>query len=114
MLKSKSREVNPLSAISVSLKKASAELFESIAQKQIAPIGLIAVLGFAGVSWLTTSLVAPQIAQAYTARINVALNRETDESFRSFLRRAEAVARAAAQRSFDRDILVTDVAVTVK
>ncbi len=113
MLKLKPSAFNPLSAISVSLKKASAELCKSMAQKQIAPISLLAVLGLASVSWLTTSAIAPPIAQAYTARLSVALTREQGESFQSFLRRAEAVARAAAQRSFDRDILVTDVAVTI-
>lgn len=113
MLKSNLSAFNPRSAIPVLLKKASAELCQSVAQKQITPIGLIALLGLASVSWLTTSIVAPQVAQAYTARVNVGLTRETGESFRSFLRRAEAIARAAAQRSFDRDILVTEVAVTV-
>ena len=113
MLKSKPIVFNPLGRISVLLKNTSAQRFQFIAQKQIAPIGLIAVLGLTGVSWLTASLVAVPTAQAYTARVNVALTRETGESFRSFLRRAEAVARAAAQRSFDRDILVTEVAVTV-
>src|ERR671932_2802818 len=113
MLKFKLGAVNPLSAITVSLKQVSADLFQSMAQKQIVPFGLMAALGLVGVSWLTVSLVAPPSAQAYTARLNVALTREAGESFQSFLRRAEAVARAAAQRSFDRDILVTDVAVTV-
>lgn len=113
MLKSKRRFVNPLSAISVPMKKASHQFFQAIAHKQIAPISLMAILGLVSVSWLTTSLIAPPNAQAYTARLNVVLTREMDESFQSFLRRAEAVARAAAQRNFDRDILVTDVAVTV-
>ncbi len=113
MVKSKLSAFNPLSGISVPLKKASAELFKSVARKQIAPISLLAVLGFTGVSWLTTSAIAPQSARAYTARLNVSLNREPGEAFQSFLRRAEAIARAAAQRSFDRDILVTDVAITV-
>lgn len=113
MLKSKRRFVNPLSAISVPRKKASHKFFPAIAHKQIAPISLITLLGLVSVSWLTTSVVTPPSAQAYTARLNVVLTREMDESFQSFLRRAEAVARAAAQRNFDRDILVTDVAVTV-
>jgi len=113
MLKFKPRAVNPVSAITVSLKQVSAAVFQSMAQKQIVPFGLMAALGLVGVSWLTVSLVAPPSAQAYTARLNVALTREAGESFQSFLRRAEAVARAGAQRSFDRDILVTDVAVTV-
>ncbi|MEW5859593.1 MAG: hypothetical protein AB1861_19765 [Cyanobacteriota bacterium] len=97
----------------MSLTKGSAELLQLIAQKQVAPISLVAVLGLAGISWLATSVVTTQTAQAYTARVDVSLSRERGESFQSFLRRAEAVARAAAQRSFDRDILVTDVAVTV-
>lgn len=113
MLKSKSVVVHPRSAIPILLKKASTELCQSVTSKHIAPMGLMALLGLASVSWLTTAIVAPQVAQAYTARVNVGLTRETGESFRSFLRRAEAVARAAAQRSFDRDILVTEVAVTV-
>ena len=113
MLKSKLRACNPFRAISVSLTKGSAEIVQLIARKQVAPINLIAVLGLASISWLGTSIVTLQIAQAYTARVDVSLTRERDESFQSFLRRAEAVARAAAQRSFDRDILVTDVAVTV-
>lgn len=113
MWKFKPRFVNPLSGISDPLKKASDKFFPAIAHKQIAPISLMAVLGLVSVSWLTASVIAPPTAQAYTARLNVVLTREMGESFQSFLRRAEAVARAAAQRSFDRDILVTDVAVTV-
>ena len=113
MLKSKPRACNPLRAIFVPLTTGSANLFQLIAQKQVAPISLVAVLGLVGISWLGTSIVTPQTAQAYTARVDVSLTRERGESFQSFLRRAETVARAAAQRSFDRDILVTDVAVTV-
>ena len=113
MLKLKPSAFNPLSALTGLLKKASTELCQSVAQKQIAPISLLAVLGLASVSWLTTSAIAPPVAQAYTARLSIALTREQGESYQSFLRRAEAVARAATQRSFDRDILVTDVAITV-
>jgi hypothetical protein len=106
MLKSGSRNFNLLSAILVKWLK-------SLGQKQIAPISLLAVLGFTGASWLTTAALAPQRVQAYTASVNVSLNRQPGESYESFVRRAETVARAAAQRSFDRDILVTQVAVTV-
>lgn len=113
MLKSKSSDFNFLFAISVPLKKAATQFFQSIAPNQIAPISLSAVLGLTGVSWLVAAAIAPQHAYAYTARSSVTLNHEPNESFQGFLRRAEAVARAAAQRSFDRDILVTDVAVTV-
>ncbi|HEY9653200.1 MAG TPA: hypothetical protein V6C95_21255 [Coleofasciculaceae cyanobacterium] len=106
MLKSEPGDFNPLAAI-------SRQLIYSIVQKPIAPIGLSVVLGLASVSWLTTAVIAPQSVQAYTARVDVSLSRELEESYESFLRRAEAVARAAAQRSFDGDILVTDVRVMV-
>lgn len=106
MLKSEPGDFNPLAAI-------SRQLIYSIVQKPIAPIGLSVVLGLASVSWLTTAVIAPQSAQAYTARVDVSLSRQIEESYESFLRRAEAVARAAAQRSFDGDILVTDVRVMI-
>lgn len=106
MLKSEPGDFNPLAAI-------SRQLIYSIVQKPIAPIGLSVVLGLASVSWLTTAVIAPQSAQAYTARVDVSLSRQIEESYESFIRRAEAVARAAAQRSFDGDILVTDVRVMV-
>jgi hypothetical protein len=85
----------------------------SIVRKQIAPLSLLVLLGGAGVTWLSVALVQPQTALAYTARVDVSLRSQTDETYENFLRRAEAVARAAAQRSFDGDILVTEVAVTI-
>jgi len=72
----------------------------------------VALLGWGGVSWLVQSAIAPQVAQAYTAQVDVAISGQ-GETYETVLRRAEAIARAAAQRSFDRDILVTDVAVMV-
>ncbi|MEC4982947.1 MAG: hypothetical protein SAJ37_15840 [Oscillatoria sp. PMC 1068.18] len=76
-------------------------------------ISLAAMLGLTGVSWMGIEAIAPQVAQAYTARLEVELNRQEDETYRTMLRRAEAVARAAAQRAFDSDILVSDVVVTI-
>jgi len=84
-----------------------------IGQKQIIPLRIVALLGLTSVSWLSINAIAPQTAQAYTARIEVSLARESEESYENLLRRAEAVARAAAQRSFDGDILVTEVSVTI-
>ncbi len=86
---------------------------KSISQTQIIPISIVTVLGLASVSWLTIAAIAPQTAQAYTARTEVSLTRQSDESYENLLRRAEAVARATAQRSFDGDILVTEVSVTI-
>ena len=91
----------------------TANLMKSFAAKRIAPISLVTLLGCGGATWLATAAFAPQIAQAYTARSEVALVRQPAETYEGFVRRAEVVARAAAQRSFDRDILVTDVSVMI-
>ena len=106
MLKSWLIDLHRLWSNQVPLNKQSA-------QKQLARLSLLSVLGLTGVSWLTTASFAPQKAEAYTAKVDIALNRQSNETFSVFLRRADAVARAATQRSFDRDILVTDVAVTI-
>jgi hypothetical protein len=58
-------------------------------------------------------MVDPPAAVAYTSRLNLFLTREPDESFEVFVQRSEIVARAAVQRSFDSDVLMTDVIVTV-
>ncbi len=79
----------------------------------LAPVSLVALLGLGGAVWLVPTAIAPPIAQAYTSRVDVSINRQLDESYQTLLRRAEAVARAATQRSFDQDILVTDVFVMV-
>lgn len=91
----------------------STTMIESTVQKQILPLSLFILLGCTGVSWLTTTAIIPQVAQAYTARVEVSLRTQPNETYENLIRRAEAVARAAAQRSFDGDILITDVAVTI-
>ena len=113
MLGLNSRDFKPLSALSVWLNKSCTNFLKGIAQKPLTSVSLVTTLGLAGVHWLTTAVVAPQSAYAYTASVSVSLNRQPRESYDSLVRRAEAVARAAAQRSFDGDILVTDVAVTI-
>jgi hypothetical protein len=85
----------------------------SLVRTQVVPVSLAAVLGLAGVSWLASAALVPSVARAYAATVNVTLPYQEDETYESFLRRAETVARAAAQRSFDGDILVTEVAVTI-
>lgn len=71
-------------------------------------------LGFAAVVWAIAALMAAPIAQAYTARQEIFLARQSvEETYDTFLRRAEQAARAAAQRYFDRDVLITQVAITV-
>ncbi len=76
-------------------------------------VAMLMLLGGGGFCWLTTNALAPQAAQAYTARLDLALERQGSENYDTLLRRAEAAARAAAQRSFDQDILVTQVSITV-
>lgn len=63
--------------------------------------------------WLLETAIAPPAAQAYTARVNLSLDRRANESYDTLLRRAETAARAAAQRAFDNDILATEVSVIV-
>jgi hypothetical protein len=81
-------------------------------QQQATPTGLAFLLTLTG-GWLVTQAIAPAVVQAYTGRVEVALDVAPGESYEALLRRAEVVARAAAQRSFDRDILITDVLILV-
>ncbi len=76
-------------------------------------IGTATIIGFTGINWLTLEAIRPQIAQAYVANINVNLSRQFGETYETLLVRGLAVARAAVQRSFDQDILITEVKVTI-
>ena len=80
---------------------------------RIASLSLVALLGLSGGFWASEGAIAPSIVQAYTSRVNITLDRQPNESFATLVRRAEAVARAAAQRSFDNDILVSEAAIVV-
>lgn len=51
--------------------------------------------------------------QAYTARLDVTIDRAPSETYDSIVRRAEVVARAAVQRGFDRDLLANEVSVII-
>lgn len=72
-------------------------------------LALLLALGGSGVF----QIVAPPAAEAYTSRLNLFLVREDWESFDAFVQRAEIIARAGVQRSFDSDVLMTDVIVNV-
>ncbi|MBE9061889.1 hypothetical protein IQ256_13030 [cf. Phormidesmis sp. LEGE 11477] len=74
--------------------------------------GLAAVIGGTGV-WITEALIAPQASQAYTSRLDLFIAREAGEDYEALVRRAEMAARAGAQRSFDQDLLTTNVSVSV-
>ncbi len=73
----------------------------------------VLLLSMAAPMWLVSETIAPQIVRAYTSRVDLEITRLPGDNYQSLLRRAEAVARAAAQRSFDKDILVTDVSVVI-
>ena len=79
----------------------------------IAPASLLPILGAASCLWLGQAAIAPPMAQAYTSRVSLFLPRQLDESYETLIRRSEITARAAAQRSFDADLLVTEVIITV-
>ncbi|MBW4420539.1 MAG: hypothetical protein KME13_15100 [Myxacorys californica WJT36-NPBG1] len=70
--------------------------------------------GLSGLLWgIDTTIVSPRAAQASVARVDLALVRLPSESFESLARRAELAARAAVQRSFDKDILTSNTSVIV-
>lgn len=73
---------------------------------------IVVLLGLGG-GWITTEAFAPQIAQAYTDRVELSVDRQPNETYETLVNRAEAAARAAAQASFDRDIQVTDVSIII-
>lgn len=81
------------------------------------PLRIMAVglnlLVLTGGMWGGTVLLPPPAAQAYKSRVDVRLDRLKDETYQSLIQRAEIIARAAAQRSFDRDILMSEVSVMV-
>ena len=71
----------------------------------------IALLGMG--TLIVPDTLHPSIVQAYEARLNITIDQAKDESFQTMVKRAEIVARAAIQRSFDADILATDAIVFV-
>ncbi len=79
----------------------------------VAPASLMTIFGWGSVAWLGLGTIAPEVAKAYTDRQEIVLSRQESESYDNLLRRAEAIARAAAQRSFDSEILITVVSITI-
>ncbi|KAM3097605.1 hypothetical protein ACKFKF_19460 [Phormidesmis sp. 146-12] len=74
--------------------------------------GLAILLGGGGL-WMINAAIVPQQVRAYETRVDVGLDRLPNEAYQTLVQRAEQVARAAAQRSFDRDILISQVSVIV-
>ncbi|MBE9005853.1 hypothetical protein IQ259_12530 [Fortiea sp. LEGE XX443] len=88
-------------------------LFISQIAKKIRRFPLILLLFSTVPAWIVVETITPQIVRAYTARVDLIIDRLPDENYETTLHRAEATARAAAQRSFDQDILATDVSIIV-
>jgi hypothetical protein len=86
-------------------------------RRAIAPLGaatgLATVLGLGGGLWAIQASLTPPVAHAYTTRVSLFVVRRSDEPFEVMIRRAEALARAGAQRAFDADILVSEASVIV-
>lgn len=72
-------------------------------------IGLLGVMG----GWMGVAAIAPPPVHAYVSRVDVVVAVQPGETYETFLNRAEAVARAATQRAFDRDILTSEVYVII-
>ena len=80
--------------------------------KRQATLTLTVILGLAGGMMIAQTIVPPAV-HAYTGTVNVTIDVQPSETYDTLVRRAEAIARAATQRSFDRDILITDVSIVV-
>lgn len=70
-------------------------------------------MAFPGISSLDSDRDDRPIVQAYTHRVDLAIDRLPQETYETVLVRAEIVAKAADQRSFDQDILLTEVSIIV-
>lgn len=81
-------------------------------KRQALVANLAVLLGLAG-SLLVAETIAPPAVHAYTGTVNVTIDVQPSETYDTLVRRAEAIARAATQRSFDRDILITDVSIVI-
>lgn len=108
MLPLESLHRNPLPLIIILTRRKSRRWL----QRQVALTNLAVMLGLAS-GLLVTHAIAPPAVHAYTGTVNVTIDVQPSETYDTLVRRAEAIARAATQRSFDRDILVTDVSIII-
>lgn len=74
---------------------------------------LVMVLGLGGGLWFTSEAIAPQLTLADTARLNLTVQSQPNESYETLVSRAETAAKAAAQASFNKDKRVTDVSIII-
>ena len=88
-------------------------LYDPRLEAKIRIVKAILMLGIAVPVWVATEVGAPQLVRAYTATGDIVIDRLSEETYQNMLTRAEVAARAAAQRTFDQDILITEVSVIV-
>lgn len=84
--------------------------------KQWIGLGLGGWLGVGGgsIALMATAITLyPQVAQAFTARVELRLSPEPNEDYHSFLLRSESLARTVTQRKFDEDVMVSRVRVII-
>jgi hypothetical protein len=65
------------------------------------------------ISTIAMSLVIASAAIAERREVDIRIPINKDEGFTIMTRKAEVLARSAAQRTFDRDVIVSDVSVKV-
>ena len=87
--------------------------FRQSVARETQMVSVVVLLGLGGVFWVTSVALTPHIAQAQTARIELSLDRQPNETYETLVGRAEAAARRATQASFDKDTNVTNVSVVV-
>ena len=72
-----------------------------------------ATIALLGLSTGLGTVLETSPVRAYEVQLSVTIDQEPEESFSTLVKRAEVVARAAVQRSFDADILATEAMVFV-
>ena len=74
---------------------------------------LATLFGLSSALLSLTTLTPPPAAQAYLARQEIRVERLKAEPYAAFISRSELIARAAIQRTFDRDLLASTLVVYI-
>jgi hypothetical protein len=75
--------------------------------------GVFPILSGAIGIWGWNAATTFQRVQAYSDEMTVSVQWDENETYEGLTRRAEMAARTAAQQSFDRDLLITNVSILV-
>ncbi|WP_416672307.1 hypothetical protein [Egbenema bharatensis] len=85
----------------------------SIVPWKMALSQILPILGITFSIVAIDAVTSNSIGQAHTDEQTVSVQWDADETYEGLTRRAEMAARTAAQQSFERDILITNVAILV-